>query len=321
MQSIDRRHQLTAAELDEEYVKPALPVVVTGIVDQWPAFRAWWPPKALGERGGSALVPLITLSEGPYRYYRQSSQSDAPSVLLPAVPTPFSECIERIFSSQGCYYLHQVPLLDAMPQLEQDFSHPYPELDESGDPVVFWIGSRGSISRLHFDLGHNFLCVLSGKKRFLIYSRQQGHRLYPSADGKHSDLSAAEPVDPDRFPLFARAEPIELWLEPGELLFLPSLWWHQVITEESSVMLTWFWHTREMLRDRARLGTCKAALDAANYDLALAMIEKFETSAYRNVLHAATVRLALQSGATGAAEQARARLADPSYVEALRDLV
>jgi hypothetical protein len=182
MQRIDRRHQLSAAALQAEYITPARPVVVTGVVDQWPAFKSWWPPRALAERGGSAPVPLITLPDGPFRYYRHSSQATTPSVLLPHEPTPFSECIERIFSSRGCYYLHQFPLLEAIPALAEDFWHPYPEVDESREPVVFWIGSRGSISRLPFDLGHNCLCVVNGRKRFLIYDRYQSHRLYPSPD-------------------------------------------------------------------------------------------------------------------------------------------
>jgi Cupin-like domain len=43
--------------------------------------------------------------------------------------------------------------------------------------------------------------------------------------------------DVDRFPLYRGLEPIEVELQGGEMLFLPSFWWHQVhsVTTEIGV--------------------------------------------------------------------------------------
>jgi hypothetical protein len=311
---------LTPEELQAEYVQPARPVIVTGAFDDWPAMTRWRPPSAFGKRGGRVLAPLITLPRSRFRHYWRPTDKEGPT-LLPAVDTPFDECIDRIFAPDGCAYIHHFPLLSEAPQLAEDFRHPYPGLDQSDTPVTFWIGSGGSLSSLHFDLGHNFLCMVLGKKRLRIFSREQSYHLYPCFDEKHSELSPVEGVDVERYPLFARAEGTEVCLEEGELLFLPHLWWHQVITDESSVMLTWFWHTQEMLHDVARLGECKAALDRQDFAHALALVGHFVTEAYRNMLYAATVRLAGAAGDLDACRRAYGHLSDLRHSRVLADLV
>jgi hypothetical protein len=320
MKAIPRRHRLSLEELQAEYVLPARPVIITGVLDDWPAMKRWRPPSELGKRGGKALAPLISMPKSRFRRYWRPTDTEGPT-LLSAVDTPFDECIERVFSPDGCAYIHHFPLLSAAPQLAEDFSHPFPGLDRSDTPVTFWIGSSGSLSSLHFDLGHNFLCMVTGKKRLFIFSREQSHRLYPCFDEKHSELSPAEGVDEGRYPSFARAEFNEVTLEAGEVLFLPHLWWHQVITDESSVMLTWFWHTEEMLHDVARLGECKAVLDLKDFQRALSLIGAFQTEAYRNMLYAATVRLSRAAGDMDSCRRAHGHLSDLRHSQALAELL
>lgn len=45
-----------------------------------------------------------------------------------------------------------------------------------------------------------------------------------------STFSVVDPARPDwrRFPLFARATPVTCVAEAGDLLFVPSMWWHEV---------------------------------------------------------------------------------------------
>src|SRR5262249_42658284 len=51
-------------------------------------------------------------------------------------------------------------------------------------------------------------------------------------------LNDVEQPDLERFPLFAKAVPIRLVLEPGEMLFVPSHWWHTVRMLSPSITLS-----------------------------------------------------------------------------------
>jgi lysine-specific demethylase 8 len=56
-------------------------------------------------------------------------------------------------------------------------------------------------------------------------------------------LSEVDIEDPDlsRFPRFADAEPIEDILEAGEMLFLPSLWWHRISAMDPNIAVNFWW--------------------------------------------------------------------------------
>ena len=95
---------------------------------------------------------------------------------------------------------------------------------------------------LHYDGAgtHAFLMQIYGRKKFVIYPPDQERYLYPSPQKQNlSMINNVDKPDLDRFPLFAKATPITFVLEPGELLFIPSHWWHttQMLTPSISVSI------------------------------------------------------------------------------------
>lgn len=322
MNPVDRRHRLTSAELLDRYLLDGWPVVVEGVVETWPAWQKWSSPAALLERVGNVSVPF-TRAPASAGTERAGGEGERYSVLpaLEAQLTPFDECLRQIFGSEsGHHYLREVDLLAFAPQLAQDFFFPYPELDGVCDQALFWIGSKGCVSRLHFDLAHNFACVVSGKKRFRLFSPQQSHRLYPALDGKFSPISTLGDVPLEGYPLFAGARSVEVCLEAGDLLFLPSFWWHQVLTDEPGVMLTWFWNAPAMARDRERMVRYAEEHGAAAL-LSPEGIAGFETAAYRDLLRANAVRLLLEHGRPSAAREQLSQISDPSFACELAELL
>ena len=82
---------------------------------------------------------------------------------------------------------------------------------------------------LHYDGAgvHAFLMQVYGRKQFIIFSPDQEPFLYPSPEKENlSLLNSVDKPDLTRFPLFAKVVPTTFTLEPGELLFIPSHWWH-----------------------------------------------------------------------------------------------
>jgi len=111
-----------------------------------------------------------------------------------------------------------------------------------------WIGNRTCIAP-HFDNTENLACVVGGRRRFTMFPPDQIVNLYV---GPLDFTPAGQPIslvdvrNPDlaRFPRFAealdRAEVAEL--SPGDAVYVPALWWHNVeALEEFNVLVNYWW--------------------------------------------------------------------------------
>ncbi|MCP3979047.1 MAG: hypothetical protein GY716_06900 [bacterium] len=99
--------------------------------------------------------------------------------------------------------------------------------------------------------------VLEGKKRFILFAPSDTPYLYPRKlrDAPLSWFDETEAVfcseipfelgldsvDLDRFPKYERATPIEVVVEAGEALFIPSHWWHFSMALAPSILVVEFW--------------------------------------------------------------------------------
>jgi hypothetical protein len=117
---------------------------------------------------------------------------------------------------------------------------------KSVDPRI-WIGNRSDVS-CHNDTFDNIACVVSGRRRFTLYPPDAVADLYVgpvdyTMSGRPISLAAGAPADDPRYPRFAaaaaRATSVEL--APGDALYLPKLWWHQVEATEPFNMLVNYW--------------------------------------------------------------------------------
>ena len=146
-------------------------------------------------------------------------------------------------------YLRTWNFLDDIPELRADFSPGahfadlFKVLPESMQPPFEWlfIGPAGSHTRLHVDVWGTdaWLAQLQGRKRFTLF--HPAHRRFlerddgPGGAPEWADLRAP---DPERFPDFSRAVPVETVLEPGEVIYLPRKWPHAVDGLTETVSLT-----------------------------------------------------------------------------------
>jgi hypothetical protein len=116
------------------------------------------------------------------------------------------------------------------------------------DPLVsLWLGNRSRIAA-HFDLPDNIACVVAGRRRFTLFPPDQVGNLYVgpldfTPAGQAISLVDFARPDLDRFPRFARAlDKAQVFdLEPGDALFIPSMWWHHVESLEPFNALVNYW--------------------------------------------------------------------------------
>ena len=97
----------------------------------------------------------------------------------------------------------------------------------------FWFGPAGTVTPLHHDTLMLFHTQIVGRKRWRLISPLETPKLY-----NHSGVFSPIDVDrPDlvRFPTFALVKMLEVVVEPGETVFLPLAWWHQVTSLDVSL--------------------------------------------------------------------------------------
>jgi hypothetical protein len=107
-------------------------------------------------------------------------------------------------------------------------------LGERDALLSLWLGNRTRIAA-HYDLPYNLAIVAAGRRRFTLFPPEQIHNLYmgpldPTPAGQPVSLVDFERPDFERFPRFAQAWDAgeQVVMEPGDALYIPSMWFHHV---------------------------------------------------------------------------------------------
>jgi hypothetical protein len=130
-----------------------------------------------------------------------------------------------------------------------DAANPFPLADEaSGAMTRIWLGNATQVAT-HFDLSDNFAVVAVGRRRFTLFPPEAVRDLYVGpldVTLAGQPVSMVDPLAPDleRYPRFAEAWNLALTteLEPGDALYIPTLWWHHVEATAPINVLVNYWH-------------------------------------------------------------------------------
>jgi len=114
-----------------------------------------------------------------------------------------------------------------------------------------WLGNH-SIVAPHFDYPANIACCVAGVRRFTLFPPDQVANLYIgpwdlTPAGQPISLVDIKNPDLEKYPRFEDA-----WrcahttdLQPGDVIYIPSLWWHQVESLAKVNGLINFWWTQQ----------------------------------------------------------------------------
>ena len=219
------------------------PVVLRGYVNHWPAVaEARRSPEALCgyllrfDRGATADAVLMP-PEARGRLFYSPDMKGFNFVRSRRTVAAVIEQVARYsqFPVAPAVAMQSALLEDVLPGFAQENRAPLP--DHLDDPAVkprLWIGNE-VITPAHFDESHNLACVVSGRRRFTLFPPGQVANLYLGPldfAPTPTPISLVDFRSPDyqRFPRFREAEKhaIVAELEPGDALYIPSLWWHHV---------------------------------------------------------------------------------------------
>ena len=216
MTEVPRVKRLDAAAFRARAMQ-GLPFIMTGVVNRWPLLSL--TPQELRERYSHLRVrarvgDYIGTAFQPDRAMQDMSLGEyldiAPGTdALPSALPPYVGNLELRELNRMCHW---------------------PAYFSKMGPPRFWIGPERTMTPLHCDYDDNIFAQIWGSKRIFLAPPHHDAFLYPSEANAILFGSPVDPEAPDyeRFPLARQAALVDCVVSPGEMLYVPAGWYHQV---------------------------------------------------------------------------------------------
>ncbi|WP_284734716.1 cupin-like domain-containing protein [Sphingosinicella terrae] len=235
------------------------PVVLEGVVADWALARAG------AQSAAAAIAYLKRFDAGrPVTVYRGAAEMGG-RFFYDETLTGFNfesgraglsaildEMEARTGGTDGSsFYIGSTDLDLYLPGLraENDLPLDHPMFRTGPLLASIWIGNR-TIASTHYDMSNNLAACVVGRRRFTLFPPDQIANLYPgplepTPGGQVVSMVDLRAPDLERFPRFrdAMAAAQVADLAPGDLLFYPALWWHDVEAFDGfNVLINYWWN-------------------------------------------------------------------------------
>lgn len=229
------------------------PVVIRGLAASWPLVKA----AQSSNQALNAYLREYADDVAVHAFVGQPSiggrifyNDDFSKLNFEQIQTRLDWVLEQIEKHQA----DQAPPTIYMGSTAVDYCLPgmrqHNDLDLPGirPTVRIWLGNRSRIAA-HYDALENIACVCAGRRRFTLFPPEQLENLYVgpldfTPAGQAVSLVDLNNPDFERFPRFAQAleHALSAELEPGDAVYIPSMWWHHVEgLENLNVLVNYWW--------------------------------------------------------------------------------
>ncbi|MEC9441090.1 MAG: cupin-like domain-containing protein [Myxococcota bacterium] len=229
---VPRVSSLSAADFYDNHYFANRPVVIEDFAADWPALERWHLEQ-LSERIGHKEV-LVTRG-------RESTPDCDANFSKLTQETTLKEFIEEVLALNGTpsndlYMIannRNAEDPEILGALLEDVSPPadYLDMERARGSASWWLGPAGTLTPMHHDTSNIIFCQIIGKKRFTMVSPLYTQMLGKTKNGFYSEVRG-ELLEELEIPY----EVIDL--EPGNALFIPVGWWHEVLALEPSVNIS-----------------------------------------------------------------------------------
>lgn len=227
-----------------------VPIVFRGVAGDWPSVVKAKQSDAdvieyIRSFSSSLAVTVYQLPAGQERRFFYNQSMDGFN--FSAVRMRLEDVLDRLSSAkedQGeGYYVGSTTLDKYLPGFQDQNS--LRDINDSA-LVSIWLGNEATIAA-HFDAPNNIACCVAGRRRFTLFPPDEVANLYvgplertPSGQS----ISLATPEKPHKFPKFLAAleRAFVAELNPGDAIYIPPMWWHQVeALSNFNVLVNYWW--------------------------------------------------------------------------------
>ena len=242
-----------AGAIPDEVLRSTEPVLLKGLVAHWPLVQAGLrsPEQAVAYLRRFARDAQVVAMVGPPEiggrfFYNHDLSGFNFNSEHPRLGAMLDAMLRHLHDdAPPALYMGSTTVDTFLPGLRAENDVPL-----GGRQPLFsvWVGNRTRIAA-HQDVPDNLACVAAGHRRFTLFPPDQLANLYIgpldfNPAGQAISLVDLAAPDFERFPRFAEAlaHARVVELEPGDAVFIPSLWWHHVEALDSfNVLLNYWW--------------------------------------------------------------------------------
>jgi len=254
MRPIVEYEPMDRATFEREIVPKGEPAVFRGLVADWSVVRA-------GQAGPQSLAQMLRDAatdepfqawfgppeiEGRFNYDAELSGFNFERKL--ATVDQLLELLLRQLGHEKPYsmYAGGIPIPKHLPSLVSAI--PVNMLDMTRETLIsLWIGNR-THTTTHWDQSQNLACVVAGRRRFTLFPPKELKNLYVgpldfTLAGQPTSLVNIDAPDLETYPQFTEALKTaqRAELDPGDAVYIPALWWHDVLSLQDFGSLINFW--------------------------------------------------------------------------------
>ena len=242
------------------------PIILRGLVSDWSLVKAGEqsPGKAMEIlQSHSSKKPVGVYIAPPEAEARFFYNQDCTGFNYQSKYLQLSDIFAQIREAENnpdhsYYYMNSLTLDNCFPGLRaaNDLSFDHQAFTNNQPLSKVWVGTE-TIAAAHYDVPSNLACCVLGARRFTLFPPEQIHNLYPgplepTPGGQVITMVDLKNPDFERFPRVRRAleAAVVVDLQPGDAVYYPSMWWHQVeALSPFNIMINFWW-----LRSPAYMG-------------------------------------------------------------------
>ena len=241
--------------IEDQVFASSEPILMPGLVDGWPLVKAGrksYTAAADYIRSFDRGTPLTAYEGAAANKGRIFYNSDLSGFNFERTRQSLEQVLDKIFKGieqkdASTYYVGSTMVDHWLPgfRLDNDIN-----LGERDNLMSLWLGNRSRIAA-HYDFPNNIACCLVGRRRVTLFPPEQADNLYVgpldfTPSGQPISLVDSCNPDLDAYPKYADAMAASyvVDLEPGDALFIPSMWWHHIeALEDFNVLVNYWWRS------------------------------------------------------------------------------
>ena len=221
-------------EFIENYRDKSQPVVLKNVASNWPLFQKWSPDYFAEKYPHDPVILFDAAIENSKFAYSDGKETKSLSL---------QEFVESI-NNGGEDYARLLPLLDQHPELLHDMDVDWLRFAANNGSKKsikhqLFIGGPKTSTSMHCAIGSNLFIQVHGRKQWWIYSNENAPLLEPIVDRSVFFRSQANGEKPEG--ILKKADGWTVVLEPGDILYNPPFFWHQVRNIDMNVGVGFRW--------------------------------------------------------------------------------
>ena len=235
LKKVARVKDISDYNLRNNYINKGIPVVLEGKAKDWLCTKKWsfdWLYANYSNDKVSLFDPV---------------SKDSTLINYDVEETTLKSVLDAVKSGDSSKYSRFNRLLYDHPELLNDFDWKWlygmRNTISSGKTFQVFIGGKDTKTSLHCASEHNMFTQVYGTKHWFLYPPENDIIFTPPISRSPYFYSKFDPDKPN-YKAYPNANFLQTWeceLKPGDVLFNPPSWWHQVTNLNDSIGVGFRW--------------------------------------------------------------------------------